>query len=114
MRKIAFDIPPSDSLAVTISHCLDTTDVIVQVYEKVEMIMILKHPQVEILDKDNVRITLRWTPGVWLIPKVLQHNSERRFPVVTFCLPTCVQASSGPTAPGRLLSLLGALSVLGA
>ena len=53
VRKIAFDIPPSDSLAVTLSHCLDTTDVIVQVYEKVETIMILKHPQVEIVDKDN-------------------------------------------------------------
>jgi hypothetical protein len=68
MQKIAFDIPSSDKEHVTLAHQLDTTDVIVQVYEKVETIMILKHPQVEILDKDNVRITLRWTPGVFPNP----------------------------------------------
>ncbi len=68
MQKIAFDIPSSDKEHVTLAHQLGTTDVIVQVYEKVETIMILKHPQVEILDKDNVHITLRWTPGVFPNP----------------------------------------------
>ncbi len=68
MRKIAFDIPISNLSDVTIFHDLNTTDVIVQVYEIVEKTMILKHPQVEIVDKDNVRITLRWTPGVFPNP----------------------------------------------
>ena len=63
MQKIAFDIPSSDKEHVTLAHNFDTIDVIVQVYERVEANLILKHPQVEILDKDSVRITLRWSPG---------------------------------------------------
>ena len=64
MQKLAFDIPASDDPDVTIAHRLDTADVIVQVYEKVGMQTILRHPQVEILDNDSVRITLRWVPGL--------------------------------------------------
>lgn len=68
MQKIAFDIAPSDKPDVTLKHHLDSTDVIVQVYEKVETSLIRKHLQVEILDQHSVRITLRWTPRVFPNP----------------------------------------------
>ena len=46
---------------------------------------------------------------LWLIPKVLQHNTERRSPVITSCLPPCAVASVGSIVVAPLSSLLGAL-----
>ena len=52
-------------------------------------------------------------PELWLIPKVLQHNTESRSPVITSCHLPCVLASVGSVVVALLSSLPGVPSVLG-